>query len=415
MKSNPIFLRMVAMAVMLGLASCDLFNGGDTPDPEPVDDHLVSYENVNSATVQMIKPAFQALEGQYSELAGISSEVKYGVWVYKVRYTTTYEGKDVEASGLVAVPMGSGAFPLLSFQNGTNTLHAKAPTANIDDNLFRVLQLVASTGFVVTLPDYLGFGAASGMYHPYLHKESTILSVTDLHRATRELLIKLGKNSLAKETYLMGYSQGGWATMALKQAMETTLSGEYTLKASSCGAGPYNLTAICSHILGLPTYPMPYFLAYMINSYIRSGEVTLTYADIFNQPYTGEGYISSLFDGTHDGDYINSKLSTSVPTLFKKEFLEQWATGEKYASLRTALDRNSVKPWKTTTATLIIHGIADTFVPATSSEAVYQGFRDAGVAQALVTFDLLPALGHQEAILPWGTRSLKWIIDQKGD
>lgn len=31
MKSNPIFLRMVAMAVMLGLASCDLFNGGIHP------------------------------------------------------------------------------------------------------------------------------------------------------------------------------------------------------------------------------------------------------------------------------------------------------------------------------------------------------------------------------------------------
>ena len=402
--------RLMAITMIFSLGGCHL-DEGETP--EPVDQYLVSYTRVNEAIVQMIKPVFEALEDQYPDMDGISSKVRYGVWVYRVNYKTTYGGHEVEASGLVAVPMSSGSFPLLSFQNGTNTLHSKAPSVNINDNLFSVLQLVSSTGFVVTLPDYLGFGASSAMYHPYLHKASTLTSVTDLHRATRELLQKLGTNTLARETYLMGYSQGGWATMALKQAMETTLSAEYNLKASSCGGGPYNLTAISNHILSQTTYPMPYFLAYMIDSYILSGEITLRHSDFFNSPYSGEGVISSLFDGTHDADYINGQLSTSVSTLFKKEFLDQRVTGEKYAGLRSALERNSVKPWKTTTPTLIIHGQADTFVPVSSSEAMVNGFTEAGVSVGVVTYLPFPALGHQEAILPWGVKSLKWILDQK--
>ena len=31
---------------------------------------------------------------------------------------------------------------------------------------------------------------------------------------------------LSKDVYLMGYSQGGWATMALKKELETNLTAE---------------------------------------------------------------------------------------------------------------------------------------------------------------------------------------------
>ena len=34
------------------------------------------------------------------------------------------------------------------------------------------------------------------------------------------------------------------------------------------------------------------FLAYMMNSYIKSGEISLTYSDIFNAPYSGANDIS---------------------------------------------------------------------------------------------------------------------------
>jgi hypothetical protein len=37
------------------------------------------------------------------------------------------------------------------------------------------------------MPDYLGFGSSDNMFHPYLHKESTVQTVLDMLRAVDEL------------------------------------------------------------------------------------------------------------------------------------------------------------------------------------------------------------------------------------
>ena len=304
---------------------------------------------------------------------------------------------------------------MLSFQNGTNTLHAKAPSENYNDYLFQLIEAVASAGFVVVMPDYLGFGSSSTMYHPYLHKESTVGSVTDLFRAVREMVEESYSFTLTKETYLMGYSQGGWATMALKKHIEQNLSSEFELKATSCGAGPYNLAEVAGVILSAKTYEMPYFLAYIMNSYIQSGEITLTYADIFNPPYSGNDYISNLFNGKNDPDYINSKLSTNISTLFVKDFVDNVATGSKYASVRKALSDNSVEAWKTNTPMVIVYGTKDTFVTPTVSSRIYSEFLAAGTDPGLISLVTIEGMGHQEAVIPWGVTTINFFFQKRGN
>jgi len=36
-----------------------------------------------------------------------------------------------------------------------------------DDDLFRLIESIASMGFIVTIPDYIGFGASANLPHPY--------------------------------------------------------------------------------------------------------------------------------------------------------------------------------------------------------------------------------------------------------
>ena len=48
--------------------------------------------------------------------------------------------------------------------------------------------------------------------------------------------------TITDEYYLMGYSQGGWATLALLEALEKNYSSDFTVKAASGGAGPYDLS-----------------------------------------------------------------------------------------------------------------------------------------------------------------------------
>jgi pimeloyl-ACP methyl ester carboxylesterase len=413
MNRRLFFVGLFYIAVLFSFSACDLFNNNGN-DPGNKNKYLVSKTLVMTYPTVAVKTLMQGIEKAYSDAAGLTDNVKYGFFVYKVNYKTTYQNQEVIASGVVCVPIGTGSFPLLSFQNGTNTLHSKAPTEAIFDSLFVMIQSVSSFGFIVAMPDYLGFGASKTMYHPYLNKASTVQCVTDLYRAVKEMMKGYPTTILTKDTYLLGYSQGGWATMVLKNEMESNLSADFTLKATSCGAGPYDLSFVCNKILGQTTYPQPYFLAYMINSYIKSGEISLGYIDIFNSPYSGTNYISDLYDGTKDGDYINSKLSTSVPTLFTSDMINNLSSGSKFATLRTAMTNNSVGAWKTTSPTLLVHGLGDSFVTPEVSSRIYLDFLAKGTALDVVTYIPIPALGHSEAILPWGLLSIKWILEKKG-
>ncbi len=410
MKGKWFIYSVISLALVFSIASCDLFDD-DSQIPHTQNNYLISYTQVASYPQQLVKVYLESVGRSIPEAAGLSQMVQYGFWVYKVNYKTKYKTEDKVASGLVCVPMSNGSFPLLSFQNGTNTLHSKAPSVNPGDSLYTLIEAVSSLGFVVVLPDYLGFGASKEMFHPYLDKASTISSITDMYRAVREMASPDYLNfTLRKDVFLMGYSQGGWATMALAKELETKLSSEFTLKASSCGAGPYDLNFVAKSVLSQQVYPQPYFMAYILNSYIKSGSVKNSFGDILNSPFSASGYIPALFDGTKDASTINSKLTTQVNDLFVQDFRANFETGEKFASLREAFTENSVAPWKTTKPLLMVHGQADNLVTPLVSTNVYGQFLALGVPTTVINLVPLPALDHNSAVITWGLLSLDWIF-----
>ena len=84
------------------------------------------------------------------------------------------------------MPKTAGDYPILCFHNGTNTENRLAPTENPTNELFSILESVSSLGFIVVIPDYIGFGASSQRTHPYLIAEPTTQSILDLIRAVKE-------------------------------------------------------------------------------------------------------------------------------------------------------------------------------------------------------------------------------------
>lgn len=410
MKRSWITRTIFILSLLFSFNACDLQNeNGQVPVTE--NKYLISYRLDNSYPKAVIDLLFSQLGSTVPEVTAIRSKINYSINVYKVTYKTTFQKQDKVASGLVCIPIGSGPFPLLSFQNGTNTLNANAPSVNPGYELYQLIEAVASTGFVVIIPDYLGFGSSSQMFHPYLHKESTVESVTDLLRAVKEMFSNHLKDiKISKDLYLMGYSQGGWATLALQKEIETKHAQDFTLKASACGAGPYNLTEMTSYVLLQQQYPMPAFLGYMMNSFIKAGETSLSYGAIFNRPY--DTRVPVLYDGTKSIDEINAQLTANVNELFTIDLRNNFSSAASYASLRTALQKNSVEAWATTTPTLLLHGNKDLYVPFMISTYTYQKFLDAGAANR-VTFVPLPELDHNGAIVPSGLASIKWFLDLK--
>lgn len=387
--------------------SCDNFE--DVP-PENNDVYLVSETSVTVHSLPYINTTIDAASIQYPELTDISSKFTAPVEVYRISYNTTFKGEDVVASGLVCVPNSNGTYPIMSFQNGTNSLASAAPSVSPTSNLFTLLSMMASTGFVVTIPDYLGFGASANMFHPYLDKESTVQAVVDMQLAAKELIAKLDGINVNDDLYITGYSQGGWSTLQVQKAIETNSSSEFNLKASSGGSAPYNLVALTGYVLSQTTYPMPFFLAYIMNSYANLG-MTTPIDSVFNEPYASR--VPGLFDGTMDGSQINALLTPVVADLFTANFIENWNKPGIYESLYSMLQSNSIAGYQTQVPTLLLHGLSDTFIPSFTSQTLHTEFMSAGVSESLVDYIGLEGLDHTGAIIPAELQAIIWFIQLK--
>jgi hypothetical protein len=169
-------------------------------------------------------------------------DVNYSAKVYRVVYETkNVDGSAINASGLVAIPQKSAQSksPTILFHHGTIYENKYVPTESYDKDSSWVLP--AYLGFITVAPDYIGYGESKGVMHPYANAKVTALTSIDLLRATKALLKK--ENIISNnQLFLGGYSQGGGAAIATQKMIETELSDEFTVTASSAGAGAYAIS-----------------------------------------------------------------------------------------------------------------------------------------------------------------------------
>ena len=322
---------LIAVFAGLFLNSC---NENDTPEP-------TSYENYISTELKSELTSQQAITNFIKvapEAVALSALVRFDVEVRKITYKTIFKEKNIQASGLVCFPKTAGNYPIISFQNGTNTLNSEAPSENSGNDMFAIMESLTAMGFIVVIPDYIGFGVSASLPHPYLDAKSSTQSILDMIRATKEY--STDDKVLAKATkdlFIFGYSQGGWATMQLQKTIEKDYSTEFNLVASSCGAGPYSIEYMNKYIVDKPIYPMPYFLAYLLNSYVTIGSFT--------------------------NPLINAELTTQMATFLTPEYRAGYATDAKYAGVRSAFLSNSITAWKAKTPMKLFHGANDDLIP----------------------------------------------------
>ena len=398
--------------VIVGFSGCesDRKEGGQSSD-----EVLVQHELGTSMTQLFIQSSISLLENQYPDAAGLSSEVKSGVNVYKVTYKTTFEGQELVASGLVAIPAAEGDYPMLSFQNGTSVLYSDAPSNNYafdwsdPENTTVVLESMASLGFVVVIPDYPGFGSSESVFHPYLEKDNTLPSLTDMILAAQELMEKDEiQANLNGDLFIAGYSQGGWSTMQLLKKLDQDPLDGFDLKAASCGAGPYNLSQMNSFVLSQQTYPMPFYFAYLLYAYQQHELITNPLTDLFAETYAER--IPGLFDFETSGGSINAELTENISELFNADYISGFNSDSKFASVKTALADNSITAWKLNTPTMLFHGDADVYIPVQISQDFLADFRTLGVDESTISLTTIAGADHTGGVLPFGLKTISWFL-----
>lgn len=370
--------------------------------------YLVSYELKLALLPEFVTNIITGVSSVYPELNTLSGYLEYGVDVYRVVYRTTLKGRTINASGLICVPRTPGKYPVLSFQNGTNTLDSDAPGNNPAGGLTMMIECIASMGYIVVIPDYPGFGASASEVHPYLIAEPVVKSITDMFYALGEFCNSgIPGVEVLNEYYLMGYSQGGWASLVLHKALEQEYGDVFRLEASACGAGPYDLSLLVSNIIGAASYQMPVYLGYIVNSFSVYKEFTNPVTDIFNEPYASR--LVSLYDGTQSAGTINSQLTTNITSLVNPAFISGFSSDIKYTSVREAFIRNGISAWKTGVPLLLVHGGADKTVAPVVTNAMYDAMITAGTNADIFKKYIISGADHEDGVIPFAVEAMLFL------
>ena len=398
--------RLTALCIILLVISFSC----KKDDQEHEYSYFISKKLEYSYDKEYIKSMIGPISGSIPEVAGLTSRVISDISIYSIVYKTTVDGREIHASGLVCVPLSDGDYPVISFQNGTNTVNANAPSVNPAN--YQLIGLVASMGYVVVVADYPGFGESADLPHPYLVKDPMVQSLVDLLYTVNELPgVEMPGLTIKNEYYLMGYSLGGWATLALHKELELNYSDDFDLKGSLCGAGPYNILLLLQNMVDMPTYHMPVYIAYILNAYKSYDQFTNPISDILNDPYASR--VSTLFNGIMGMNQINAQLTTSISELLKPGFLTGFETSPQYASVRQALIANSISGWKTNVPLRLVHGSGDTQVDPVSTEDIYNQMITAGTSAEIIEKVIVPG-DHGDAAVPAIVQGIFFIQELRG-
>ncbi|HMJ68018.1 MAG TPA: alpha/beta hydrolase [Cyclobacteriaceae bacterium] len=384
------YTKVYASTLFLSLfvVSC----GEDDPKPERV---LVTADYALSRSASELR----LFLSRASDLDLDLDVLKYDIDIYKITYKTTYNGQEINASALVALPLRAPAAPIISFQHGTIAAYTQAPTVlEAFDPEAILYSALAAPGMISVAPDLLGFGSSKSVLHPYYVEELTASAVRDAVRAARDLAADKGIAFNGK-LFLAGYSQGGYATMATHKSIEAEGLEGIELVSSFPSSGGYDIKNMQEYFFDLNEYSQPFYIAYVAQAYKTTFGWSQSLSDFFNDPYAAR--IPALVNGSKTNNQINDELTYSIPALVKADLIANIDTDPKFKYIVDAFNDNSLTDWTPTIPMHMFHGDVDTTVPYSNSVITYNKLIANGASSSTVTLTALPGADHNSGIFPY--------------
>jgi len=319
-----------------------------------------------------------------------------GATQYRLTYQTVApDGSPAVASAGLVVPAGcQGPFPLVEYNHGTwtsNTLSMSDPTMHTSQE---VMGQFAAFGYAAVMPDYLGYGASTLGYHPYLDARSNADVTMDAVRAARACLAG-AKPGLADQLFLTGTSEGGFVTMATQRAMEGLATSEFQIAAVVATSGPYALADSTMEMLqnndGVPGYAWMQLQGYQ-DSY---GDLYARPTDIFQQPYATEPGFEDLLPNrqsmarlTHDG--LLPSMLEGRNGLLTSAFVQRYLANPAEPA-RVHVEANDLRTFAPQSPLAVCYGAKDPQAMS-NGQAAAAYFLTRGVSITSTDIETIPAL-----------------------
>jgi len=220
------------------------------------------------------------------------------------------------------------------------------------------------------------------------------------------------------QLYLLGYSEGGYATMAAQRDIEYSMISEFNLTASFPMAGPYDLSGtMVDFYLSINYYPQPYYVANVLFNHLDYYDNLDNLADYF-LPFWADT-LAGLFDGTHSGTFINSLMPENPIEILLPDVIDDFTINNENF-FRLTLEENTLLDWTPISPTYLIHAAGDDIIPIANAQVAHNSFINNGAALVNLIEIPLSAGGHEDAgpvclLTALDTISIYQIINVKGD
>lgn len=213
---------------------------------------------------------------------------------YMHYWTVGGKGEAVSVSGALMVPTGaapacSGPRPIVLYAHASrfdkNENIADITDPNNSEGAL-IAAMFAAQGYIVVAPNYVGYDASSGSYHPYLNADQQSKDMIDALTAARAALGKVLASTTTDngKLFITGFSEGGHVAMATHRAMQAAGS---TVTASAPFSGPYALAAFGDAIFfGNVDLGSTLFTPLLTTSYQKAyGNIYTATTDVFEAAY----------------------------------------------------------------------------------------------------------------------------------
>ena len=382
--------------------------------------NLISYEHKISASSADIQWLVDLALGNNAP------EALYDMSMYSIEYEIEDPRGFMDTlSGLVSFPIDyTKSFPVASYQHGTTIEDQNVPSVTgmsmNNQEVSLISMIMSSSGYIIMLPDYVGLGSSGG-YHPYIIADTYTPAITNMVRAVKQMSGELdNENSFMynNQLYLLGYSEGGYATMAAQRHIEYSLMGEFNLTASFPMAGPYDLSGtMVDFYLSINYYPQPYYVANVLFNHLDYYD-SLDNLGQFFLPFWADT-LAGLFDGTHSGTFINSLMPENPLEILLPDVINDFSENNENL-FRLTLEENTLLDWTPITPIYLIHAMGDDIIPIANAQVAYNTFISNGAESVHLVELPLSAGGHEDAapvclLRALDTISTYQIINIKGD
>ena len=344
---------------------------------------LLNVEAENDVNLNDIKEKLFTLAPQLKDVSALDLllllYVSSSTHTARITYLTPDpSGKLVQASGVVAYPNNRKYDRIVSIQHGTCDISPAPSYQTITPELMPVC-IGAQDGkgsrkdFIAVMADYLGYGASQtpDLQHPYLHRELTGTCCADMLSAAEEFISLKGLELENDKIDLIGYSQGGAATLSLLLELEKRGGYDDRINAVHAGAGPYDIVGFFDFFKNRESYDKTGFVPFAFRGICYGEGIHPDYSSIYHPDLVGRVDLEELFSTTQMNSW-HSVLGHDIKKIIHPDFYkEDYGGNEEIWTLVNALAKNSLiycdTPRNVGKVTLYHSQTDDTVPPASSA------------------------------------------------